>query len=678
VPLLSATLNHQSNVYYTNQDHSNLPTGAALQMAVNLLHGITDPNAVPDNAIRTTPFDYNGRIIGIYSPAQLDVYDDQNNHTGITSDGTAEENIPGSFYKEIGEAKFIYLPDGGHYHLTTKATGTGSFDLKIKNYTNSQLSQANLYLNVEQTASTTGSMNLDTTNPVFTVDVNGDGTNIQQIPPAYTLTGNDVYDIAPPVTTAKLSSSQNTSGNYVDPGTVMLIATPSAGFNIAHTYYKIDNGLQQTYSSPFPVSGAGNHTIMYWSIDNAGLTEIQNTKIFTVASTVIAQDTFHRANQNHWGTASDGQAWTADANTNNSFAINNNAGNVNGGGITYSAILGTSATDAQVLFTGSMSNFTDSNIGAVLRWTDANNWYKAFIDGTNLIIRKKVNGTDTTLATILFTSSANTNYSLRFQVVGATLSAKVWQTGQTEPDDWMITVTDNSFSSGYCGLRMIAQSGKTAAYTSFIATNLSGNPIPTPTLTPAPTPGITIAQDTFHRTDQTKWGTASDGQAWGADANTNNKFSIMNNTGQQTNGNGTTYTGILGTTSTDAQIIFTGSMSNYTNSNLGGVLRFTNGDNWYKVHIDGGNLVIQKKVNGTTTILNSIVFTATAGTNYSLRFQIAGNMLQAKVWQTGQTEPANWMATVTDNTFSSGYCGLRMLTQSGITATYTSFAATSL
>jgi hypothetical protein len=117
-------------------------------------------------------------------------------------------------------------------------------------------------------------------------------------------------------------------------------------------------------------------------------------------------------------------------------------------------------------------------------------------------------------------------------------------------------------------------------------------------------------------------------------------------------------------------------MSSYSNNNLGSVLRWTNGNNWYKAYISGGSLVVQKKVNGATTILGSVPFTATANTSYTLRFRVVGTILYARVWPTGTTEPTSWMITVTDTSLSSGFCGLRMLAQSGATASYTSFQAT--
>ncbi len=112
-------------------------------------------------------------------------------------------------------------------------------------------------------------------------------------------------------------------------------------------------------------------------------------------------------------------------------------------------------TDAEVVFSGSISSFSTTSLGG-LRWTDSDNFYQALIDGSNLVIQKKVNGSLTKLSSMTFAATAGTVYSLRFSVVGTTLSAKVWPTGTSEPrpSSWMVTVTDSSLSSRYCGLRM--------------------------------------------------------------------------------------------------------------------------------------------------------------------------------------------------------------------------------
>lgn len=189
--------------------------------------------------------------------------------------------------------------------------------------------------------------------------------------------------------------------------------------------------------------------------------------------TLLAKDTFKRANQQFWGKASDGLTWGGDANTQTVFSINNNAGQIANGSGPYNAVLGPSTTDAEVLFTGSLSTFTNNNLGAVLRWQDTNNWYKAYIDGTNLVIQSKLNGTTTILTQAAFAATPNTAYNLRFRVVGTTLYAKAWATTQTEPAAWTATTTSSAFSSGRCGLRIQVVSSSSATVTFFQATTAS-------------------------------------------------------------------------------------------------------------------------------------------------------------------------------------------------------------
>ena len=204
----------------------------------------------------------------------------------------------------------------------------------------------------------------------------------------------------------------------------------------------------------------------------------------------------------------------------------------------------------------------------------------------------------------------------------------------------------------------------------------TSTPSPTPTSTPSPTAGTVLGQDTFQRSDQAFWGTALDEQTWGGDANSANVFSLAGNTGQVASGINSGYNAVLGPVATDAEVVLSGSISIFNYTNFGAVLRWTDTNNWYRAYISGSYLLIQKKVNGTVTTLGTAPFAATAGTSYTLRFSVVGSTLSAKVWQTGSTEPANWMVTATDSTFQSGYCGLRMLVQNGATLTITSFEAT--
>jgi hypothetical protein len=181
--------------------------------------------------------------------------------------------------------------------------------------------------------------------------------------------------------------------------------------------------------------------------------------------TVVGADNFARANGTFWGSASDGQAWGGDANSHSVFGILGDTGMVGSTYQSLSAVLGPVVANAQAVFSGTVSSFASANIGSVLRWQDGNNWYKAYLDGSHLVLQKKVAGATTVLATASFAASPGVSYTVRFQVVGNQLSAKVWQTGSAEPG-WMVQAVDSTFSAGRGGLRMLPQGGS-VSYTAF-------------------------------------------------------------------------------------------------------------------------------------------------------------------------------------------------------------------
>jgi hypothetical protein len=176
----------------------------------------------------------------------------------------------------------------------------------------------------------------------------------------------------------------------------------------------------------------------------------------------LAQDTFLRVNQTSWGIASDGQLWQADAQSSSSFAIVNHVGQVSKADGIYDAILGPTITNAEVVFSGSLSRFGSSTLGAVLRWKDAN----------NLILLKDVAGIVTVLKNVLFPVQGGKLYTFHFRAQGSFLSANVWPTNSPEPANWMVATTDASLSSGYGGLRMVLRNGITALITSFTESKL--------------------------------------------------------------------------------------------------------------------------------------------------------------------------------------------------------------
>lgn len=78
-------------------------------------------------------------------------------------------------------------------------------------------------------------------------------------------------DFTPPVT---LTSAPTHPVNH---SVVVTMTASDAVAGVAETYYSLDGGAQHSYSLPVPVSGLGQHTLVYFSADNVGNNEALHT-----------------------------------------------------------------------------------------------------------------------------------------------------------------------------------------------------------------------------------------------------------------------------------------------------------------------------------------------------------------------------------------------------------------
>jgi len=280
VPLFSASLNDPSRnisllgnakIFYTNQEHGELvSSGSALYLVKNILSN----NSQLPIGVSSQPYSFSGTEISVHSPININAYDSLGNHTGPTTNGDFEENIPGSSYDALGDAKFIFLPKDGVYNIEFMATDKGNFDFKIRKYSDDTISQETLYKNIPLTSSTSAGAQLDTLSsqpPIMRLDENGNEI-IQNISPSSNLTGDVVYDQIPPKTNIQISGLLGNNGWYRSNVIVTLIPQDdSSGSGILKTEYSLDNGQTvNTYIGPFVISTEKINKLKFRSIDNAG------------------------------------------------------------------------------------------------------------------------------------------------------------------------------------------------------------------------------------------------------------------------------------------------------------------------------------------------------------------------------------------------------------------------
>jgi hypothetical protein len=93
-----------------------------------------------------------------------------------------------------------------------------------------------------------------------------------------------VVDTFCPTTAATGLASSAASGWLNHSQSASLAASDTGGSGLAATFYTLD-GVKNTYTGPFGVSGEGSHTIVYWSTDYADNTEIPQTGYVNIDTT---------------------------------------------------------------------------------------------------------------------------------------------------------------------------------------------------------------------------------------------------------------------------------------------------------------------------------------------------------------------------------------------------------
>lgn len=195
------------------------------------------------------------------------------------------------------------------------------------------------------------------------------------------------------------------------------------------------------------------------------------------ARTDVLYDTFVRTSTSTWGNADSGQTYVATGGTATDFNVAAGIGTMKQSSNTVvrsQTIAGVAAdANAYIDMAVSANILGGSMFGAlVLRRVDASNYYYAALEFTagatiNLTINKVVAGVTTTIAgpfaTGLTTVAAHL-YRLRFQSIGTSLFAKVWDptVTTTEPNAFSLTISDNSLTAGNgVGVWSFAATGNT-------------------------------------------------------------------------------------------------------------------------------------------------------------------------------------------------------------------------
>lgn len=114
-------------------------------------------------------------VLSIHSPASVLITDEDGNSTGI-SEGEVSENIPNSFYFEVGDSKYVVVPKNTSYSTVITGEEKGSYVLDIDELAENELTDVEEISGIEVVEGSVSQLSKEgNTFSSLQVDTDGDG-----------------------------------------------------------------------------------------------------------------------------------------------------------------------------------------------------------------------------------------------------------------------------------------------------------------------------------------------------------------------------------------------------------------------------------------------------------------------------------------------------------------------
>ncbi|TSC64317.1 MAG: Acetyltransferases and hydrolases with the alpha/beta hydrolase fold protein, partial [Parcubacteria group bacterium Gr01-1014_91] len=165
----------------------------------------------------------------LHSPLTLNLYDNEGRHTGVsTSTGQVEEQIPGTYYTEFGDVKYLFSDASTPAHVFMNGYADGTFTFNVDQYIGDALTASTTFKDIPTSPSTIVALNVESdisTLSPMQIDKNGDG--IVDATLASKLNGTVTLDTTPPELQMTFSTTTK-SISFIgtdDSGTATVTAT---------------------------------------------------------------------------------------------------------------------------------------------------------------------------------------------------------------------------------------------------------------------------------------------------------------------------------------------------------------------------------------------------------------------------------------------------------------------
>ncbi len=182
-----ATTTYWLNLKTDKKEHENILESSNLliflenivQNSSSFVANITTTKPAPN------PTDAPSLRLAVHSPVSLNLYDSFGNHTGVSSttlggDPFIDEQIPGSYYLEMGEGKYAGAEENGTTTIKLLGTGLGTFTFDIQEVrSDDSVIATTTFADIPVTASSMATISLQSlvaSSTVLALDVDGDGS----------------------------------------------------------------------------------------------------------------------------------------------------------------------------------------------------------------------------------------------------------------------------------------------------------------------------------------------------------------------------------------------------------------------------------------------------------------------------------------------------------------------
>ncbi len=186
-----------------------------LQTFITDIIEATSTDSLPQYISTTTPSSDTLRLVySLHSPLTLDIYDNLGHHTGIsTSTNQIEEQIPGTYFIQFGDVKYIFTPTGSTNHIVMSGYDTGTFTFTIDQVVGTSTVSTATFQDIPTTPTTHVTMtvgnDIDTLSNL-NIDSDNNGTSDISLTPV--LNSTVTYIVPEPASLSPSSGSSSGGG----------------------------------------------------------------------------------------------------------------------------------------------------------------------------------------------------------------------------------------------------------------------------------------------------------------------------------------------------------------------------------------------------------------------------------------------------------------------------------